>query len=60
MASPDANAHEALHELALEQQERDQQRCRRHERRCTDDRPIDAPPGRPLRDPTDKFEGGLL
>ena len=40
--SANPRAHEALHELALEQQEADQQRRRGHQRRGADDRPVDA------------------
>ncbi len=43
---PDAGAHEALHELPLEQQEGNEQRARRHQRGGADHRPVDALVGR--------------
>ena len=39
-SSADAGAHEVLHELALEQQARNQQRRRRQQCRGGDDRPV--------------------
>ncbi len=40
--SADARAHEALHELALEEQEADEERPRGHEGRRGDDGPVHA------------------
>src|ERR1700730_10231234 len=44
--SPYPGAHEALHELALEQEEGDEQRRRRHQGGGADHRPFDALVGR--------------
>src|SRR5437660_1530227 len=46
LISPYPRAHEALHELALEQQESDEQRRRRHQGGGADHRPFDALVGR--------------
>src|SRR5215210_2162285 len=41
-SSANSGAHEALHELALEEQEAEEERGGGHERRGADDRPVDA------------------